>query len=166
MALKDNLIKLMAEKKITIRELAEKTDISEPTLKRLRSSDDSNPTLEVLMKISTSLDITVNELIGDKQKVVTIYQDKEFHLAEDIKEFIFIFTKNTFSLLKGSKAVFKRYQTGDQITRYILNGKGVIFEKIDAQKSLFRDENLNNFSITPDSILAYIIKELYEVTYV
>lgn len=166
MNLKENLIKLMKIKGLTIRELADKTEISEPTLKRLRSRDDANPTLDVLIKISTALDVPLSTLIEEKERSLLIYQGQNFSIPPDTSEFIFVFTKDTFSFPKGTKAVFKKYYYGDPITKYILDKKGGIFEKINGEKCLFRDEEFNNYSIDKDLILAYIVKELYEVNYV
>ena len=62
MTLRNNLICLMKERKSKIKELADLTGISEPTLKRLRTKE-CNPTLDVLIKLSRALNISVDELI-------------------------------------------------------------------------------------------------------
>lgn len=166
MALKANLIKLMKEKGLTINDLASKTDISIPTLKRLRTRDDVNPTLDILLKLSKAFDLEISELIQEEISIPIFYQDKTFSIAKDISEFILVFTRNTFNFLKGTRAVFKKYRAGDKITKYILNKEGNILEKINEEKMLFQDENFINYQINSDLVLAYIVKEIYEVNYV
>lgn len=166
MALRENLIKFMKNKGFTIKELASKTEISEPTLKRLRTNDDANPTLDVLIKISTALEVPIGNLIAEAESNPVFFMDKPIHLPKGIVEFTIIFTRDIFSFVKGNKAVFKKYNEAGSITKYILNKDGIIFEKINSENLLFRDEHFNNYSVTKDFILACIVKELYEVHYV
>jgi transcriptional regulator with XRE-family HTH domain len=164
MALKENLVRYMKEKSLTIKELSKKTEISEPTLKRLRSKENTNPTLDVLMKISSILDIPVNNLISKEQEIPLFYQDAPLP-TEELNDFILSFTRDTFSFSKGTKAQFKKYTPGNPVTKYIINKDGFVFEKVDGEKWLFRDEKHNNYSIDQALILAYIVKEIFEVNY-
>jgi DNA-binding Xre family transcriptional regulator len=166
MALKENLIALMNEKKITIRELSNRTNISEPTLKKLRTSLKVNPTLDVLIKITKALDVSLNELIESKSNFVTIVQgEKIAQHSSEISEFIYLFTKDTFNFTKGTKAIFRKYINGDVITKYVLSKDGMLYQKVENQESKFKDEKLDVYFLDANSILAYIIKELYEVNY-
>ena len=166
MYLKSNLVRCMKNKKISIKDLAAKTGISEPTLKRLRTQIDANPTLDVLMRLATALSVSVNDLIQDEMQYPIFYQGDRVELAENVVEFMVFFTKKTFSFQPGSKAVFKKHAAGESITKYIVNNDGKLFEKISDEKCLFRDETNNNFSFNENAIFATILKELYEVNYV
>lgn len=166
MALKKNLISFMKEKDKSIRELAQQTGISEPTLKRLRTHNDANPTLDILMRIAKALNVSVNDLIQTQDPTPIFYLQNKIFLNNEISEFIIVFTKNIFSFKAGSKAVFKKHGEKGPITKYIINKEGRLFEKIGEEKWLFRDETFNNYSINENFISAVIIKELYEVTYV
>lgn len=66
----------MKEKKIKIKELAHLAKISEPTLKRLRVME-SNPTLDVLIKLSGALCVGLDELIQESFISNTHYQNPE-----------------------------------------------------------------------------------------
>lgn len=167
MTLKTNLVTHMTNSKISIKELAEKTGISEPTLKRLRTHDNANPTLDVLMRLSTALNVSISDLIKAQVSTPTFYQEEKITLDENTSEFIVIFTKNIFSFKPGGKAIFRRHSPGESITKYIINKEGNLFEKVtDSDKWLFRDNAKNNYSINESFISATIIKELYEVNYV
>lgn len=166
MALKTNLVTFMKKKGLSIKELAEKTCISEPTLKRLRTHTDANPTLDVLMRLSSALDVSVNDLIQTQGTTPIFYQGDKIALDDDTTEFIIVFTRNTFSFKPGSKAIFKKHIPGGSITKYIINQEEQLFEKVSDDKWLFRDEVHNNYSINEGFISAIIMKELYEVNYV
>jgi transcriptional regulator with XRE-family HTH domain len=166
MALKDNLIKFMKEKKLTIRALSERTQISEPTLKRLRSKDGTNPTIDILIKIASELNVSVNQLIENNEARPVLYQGNPLILDPKINEFIYIFTEKTFNFKKSTRAIFKKYQAGNPLTKYIINKEGQIFERVEGEKWIYADKELNNYSIDNEFIFAYIIKQLYEVNYV
>lgn len=156
----------MKEKDKSIKELAKQTGISEPTLKRLRTHNSTNPTLDILMKIAKALNVSVNDLIQTQDPTPVFYQQSKIFLNNQINEFIIIFTKSTFSFKAGSKAVFKKHTEKGPITKYIINQEGKLFEKVSEEKWLFRDEEFNNYSINESFISAVIVKELYEVIYV
>lgn len=164
MSLKENIVRLMKEKEITIKELAAKTDISEATLKKLRTQS-CNPTLDVLIKLAGAFNISLTELVADKQSLPVFYQDNEIPPASYQKEFIFVFVRDTFVFKNGTKAVFRKYKSGDTVTKYIVYKSKVIMEKIKDDELLFKDEHQNLFSIEEQYISAVIIKQLYEVTY-
>lgn len=52
----------MKERGITINELSEHTGISIPTLKRLRTVDDANPTLDNLIKLANFFNLSLDDL--------------------------------------------------------------------------------------------------------
>lgn len=80
MTLRRNLIQLMKERKVKIKELARLTKISEPTIKRLRVIENSNPTLDVLIKLSMALRVNINELIQKPIISTSCYQNPEKQL--------------------------------------------------------------------------------------
>lgn len=166
MSLKNNLVRLMREKEITIRSLAERTGISEPTLKRLRTYDAVNPTLDILMKLSSALSTSLPELIQNEIHDLIIKQGQPIILGDDTVEFVYVFTRNTFNFNKGTKAIFKKFTSKSPMTKFILNKNGDLLEKIDDNKFIFKNEECTNFAINQNDILAYIVKELYEVNYV
>lgn len=149
-----------------IKDLAITTGISEPTLKRLRCQENANPTMDVLVKIATALNVTVNDLIHTEKQCPVFHQGEDIALAEHMDEFMILFTQKTFSFQPGCKALFKKYTQGDSITKYVINADGKIFEKINGAQWLFRDETHNNYSFNENFIFATILKELYEVNYV
>jgi transcriptional regulator with XRE-family HTH domain len=167
MAIKDNLIRLMEEKKLTISELASLTDISIPSLKRLRTQK-CNPTLDVLIKLSQALNTTIGELIKDTSSIPTFQQDETIVLPESHDEFMFIFTRDTFSFKAGTKALFKKYSGKEKLTKYILYQNRIIMSRVNDQEDelIFRDEVQNLHSVHQKDISGFIIKQLYEVTYV
>lgn len=166
MALKQNLIKCMKNKKMAIKDLATLTGISEPTLKRLRSQSDANPTLDVLTRIASALCVSVNDLIQEECQTSVFYQGDTIEFTDTLDEFMILFTKKTFSFQAGSKAVFKKHAPGKPVTKYILNADGKLFEKISDEKWLFMDELHNNYSLNENVVFASILKEIYEVNYV
>lgn len=166
MSLKYNLLRCMKNKKMSIKELALETGISEPTLKRLRSQADANPTLDVLMRMAGALGVSINDLIQHENSYPVFYQGDPIVLVNNATEFMILFTKKIFSFQAGSKAIFKKYTPGGSVTKYIVNSEGKLFEKISDENWLFRDETNSNFLLNDNAIFAIILKELYEVNYV
>ncbi len=166
MTLKINLVSFMKNRKISIKDLSIDTGISEPTLKRLRTQPDANPTLDVLIRLSDALNVSVNELIEQKSGMPVFSYPEKINLPKGSSEFMIIFTQNCFSFKAGSKAIFRKYAANMSITKYIVNKQGKLFEKISDDQWLFRDEEHHNYSVNKNFIFAVILKELYEVSYV
>lgn len=166
MSLKDNLKRIMEEKRMSIPQLAHQTNISVATLKRLRSVDNANTTIDVLMKLSRTLSVPMEVLLKDN-KQVNVRQDTLTEIPDTAEEFIVSFTKPILSLRVGTKALFKRYSKGDQLTKYIVHKSGKILERVYTKEDdlLFRDDEGNVISVEQESIVGYIAKELYEVEY-
>lgn len=167
MSLKHNLIKYMRLREKTIKELSEMTDISEATLKRLRTIDDVNPTLDVLIKLGKALEITINELVSDNESL------KNYTLGIDIinpnntqEEFVVVFQEDLYNFKAGTRAIFRRYAQDIPLTKYIIRENTDILKLLDANDLLFVDLQKNIISLQKDKITAYIVKQLYEVTYV
>ena len=76
MSLKDNLKRIMEEKRMSIPQLAHQTNISVATLKRLRSVDNANTTIDVLMKLSRTLSVPMEVLLKDNKQ--TRHVDKSY----------------------------------------------------------------------------------------
>lgn len=166
MTLRDNLIHYMKIRGLTIKDLSHITAISEPTLKRLRSKSNANPTLDVLMKISSALGISIDNLIHSENEPQIYKQDEAHTIPKNLNEFILLFTRNTFNFHRGTKAVFKKHRPSDPITKYILTKDWKILEKVDQSQMLFQDEKFVQFCVMEDFIHACIVRELYEVNYV
>jgi transcriptional regulator with XRE-family HTH domain len=166
MQLKENLIKLMEKKKLTIKELSDLTAISIPSLKRLRTQD-CNPTLDILIKLSKALDISIGELIIDSSSTPVFLQDEKIVIPTSCQEFALIFNRDTFSFKSGARALFKRYTGNEKLTKYILHSSKGIMCKIndDTDNLLFKDEFQKLHSIHQKDISGFIIKQLYEVIY-
>lgn len=62
-----NLKKIRKEKKLTLRELAEKSGVSNSYLSQLENGKTKNPTTEVLQKIASGLDVNFVDLIISEQ---------------------------------------------------------------------------------------------------
>ena len=158
----------MKNKKLSIRELSILTDISEPTLKNLRTKN-TNPTLDVLRKLSSSLDVTVNELLGEETISIFNYSD-EIDIAKIIESkhdsFMILFASEAFEFKVGTKALFKLYDSSFDVTKYIIHKNGKLLESIDADKMLFSDDRADVYSIKETDIFACIQKIIYEVNYV
>ena len=60
--LKENLTRLMKERGVTINVLSDSTGISIPKLKRLRTIENTNPTLDNLVKLSQFFTLSIDEL--------------------------------------------------------------------------------------------------------
>jgi len=155
----------MKKKNITIKTLSELTNISEATLKRLRTRD-SNPTIDVLIKLAKNLDVTLNELIGRMPSdVKTYYQGDSLILEECKKECIFIFKKQTFNFRPGAKAIFRIYTGKEELTKYLLDKNGSVMKKVSSDPLIIENTEHKLYEIDKKDIIAYIIKQLYEVNY-
>jgi len=58
-----NIKKLRAEKGYSLERVARLSDLSLNTVMRVESGVNKNPTIETLIKIAKSLDVSVNELL-------------------------------------------------------------------------------------------------------
>ncbi|MBA3661090.1 MAG: helix-turn-helix domain-containing protein [Gammaproteobacteria bacterium] len=63
--LSDNLNILMAKARVNASELARRTGLPASTIKKIRNSDNPNPTLSTLLPLAAFFSITVSQLIGD-----------------------------------------------------------------------------------------------------
>ncbi len=59
----EKIQRLRQEKKLTLTQLAAKTDISKSYLSHLERNIQKNPSMEVLMKLSAALDVEIQSLI-------------------------------------------------------------------------------------------------------
>jgi XRE family transcriptional regulator of biofilm formation len=59
----DQIQKLRHERKLTLSQLAAKTEISKSYLSHLERNIQKNPSMEVLMKLSAALDVEIQSLI-------------------------------------------------------------------------------------------------------
>lgn len=65
MMLGEKIKKLRIDKKMSIRELSKKSDVSNGYLSDLERGIENNPSLKKLMNISTALECTISQLIGE-----------------------------------------------------------------------------------------------------
>ena len=59
----DQIQKLRQEKKLTLSQLAAKTEISKSYLSHLERNIQTNPSMEVLIKLAAALDVEIQNLI-------------------------------------------------------------------------------------------------------
>ncbi len=169
MSLKNRIIRLMSEQNLTVKQLSDVTGISEPTLKRLRSLNDSNPTLDVLVRLSKGLKTSVSDLIQEQSVVDTYYQDDTSILNTNQKEFTLTFTKHVFGFRKGARAIFRKYELSNTITKYIIRTEDcAVLETLDKDKLYFKTSYGDLIFVDSSDIFAVILKEIYEheVSYV
>lgn len=166
MSLRENLIKKMREKSLKIKELSLKTGISEPTLKRLRTDDNANPTLDVLMKLSAALSEPIDALVAKVSEKMPIFRQGLDKMPINIpKKFILLVMNRTFDITAGTKAVFEKYSGKQKITKYILGTDFKLYQKLDNNTGHYLTEEQNVIVLEHDQILAIINSEIYEVDY-
>lgn len=81
----DNIKKIRKEKGISINKLSKLSKISLGYLSDLENNNAKNPTMDKLNSIATSLDISVNDLLSDKEKIdiVMTSMNKIKEMAQD-----------------------------------------------------------------------------------
>jgi len=166
MSLRENLIKKMREKSLKIKDLSQLTGISEPTLKRLRTDDSANPTLDVLMKLSTALSEPIDALIAKESEKIPIFRQGLDEMPANVpKRFIYFVLKKTFDIAAGTKAVFEQYSGKQKITKYVLGTDFKLYQKLDDNTGHYLTELQKVVVIENNQILAIINSEIYEVDY-
>ncbi len=166
MSLKDNLIKIMKRNSLKIKELSKMTGISEPTLKRLRTEEEANPTLDVLIRLSQALDEPIDALVSNFEVNLPVFsQNEKIKLGPKTNKFVVIITDSSFDIENGTKAVFEVYDGLQKITKFILGRDFRLYLKIDVEKNLYKDERDSMVVIEKEQVFAIIVKELYEVDY-
>ena len=172
MSLRENLINHMKSRKITIPELSSTTGISVQTLKRLRSKSESNPTLEVLQKLSEGLGISLSDLIIDNKTYadhqISTNIDSSIDINDHIPdEFIVYITHEFFDLNPGTRAIFKKFTPGDKVTKYVIDRNGTILQLYKNENDEIQAISKKNGMVITDqtNIYACIKKEIYEVSY-
>lgn len=157
----------MKEKSLRIRELSFITGISEPTLKRLRTDNNSNPTLDVLMKLSSALEIPIDSLVSNTKDELPIFmQDTKIHAENSPERFTMLITKKIFEFPVGTRVVFEKYSKNKLITKYIMGVDSKIYQKIDTELNQYLSDANKVVVIEKHQILAIINREIYEVDYV
>ena len=166
MSLKDNLIKIMKRNSLKIKELSKMTGISEPTLKRLRTEEEANPTLDVLIRLSQALDEPIDALVSNFEVNLPVFsQNEKIKLGPKTNKFVVIITDSSFDIENGTKAVFEVYDGSQKITKFILGRDFRLYRKIDVEKNLYKDGRDSMVVIEKEQVFAIIVKELYEVDY-
>ncbi len=182
--LKQNLAALMEKRKITIAELSEETGISVPTLKKLRTIENSNPTLDSLTKLAEFFNVSLDSLTRQvheeegRYSVPLIKYDRvKDYLNGDIKEiktrinvekntnnvtFCVISDVNLFSFNAG--CVFfcssSKVKKGD----YFIGANGALYKLISDEKIYAAVDLNSNSSVVDESFIrAKIVKVKYEV---
>ncbi|MCC9296537.1 helix-turn-helix domain-containing protein [Clostridium sp. WLY-B-L2] len=79
----ENIKKIMNEKGISAKKIAEKAEISTTYLSYILNDKRKNPSLEVLQKIASILDVSVNDFFDDKYNT---NEDNEFNPTLSVKE--------------------------------------------------------------------------------
>ncbi|MED1468844.1 helix-turn-helix transcriptional regulator [Bacillus salipaludis] len=73
--------KLRQEKKLTLSQLAEKTDISKSYLSHIERNIQTNPTIEVLVKIAAALDVDLHTLLYPNKDISESTNTKRVHVT-------------------------------------------------------------------------------------
>lgn len=81
----ENIKKIMNEKGISAKKIAEKAEISTTYLSYILNDKRKNPSLEVLQKIAAILGVSVNDFFDDKHNT-NENQDNEFNPTLSVKE--------------------------------------------------------------------------------
>ncbi len=119
--LRQNLNQLMTEHKINANELARRTGLPASTIKKIRNSDNPNPTVATLLPLSHYFSVTLSQLIGDK--------------ATQAKETTMINTYKQIPILSWEKAIHwydqnrKNYTTVTTEQHYSANAYALIVEE-------------------------------------
>lgn len=74
--LSDNLNILMAKARLTSSDLARLTGLPATTIKRIRSSEQSNPTISTLLPIAKYFSLSISELIGNEIDDIDRFSNK------------------------------------------------------------------------------------------
>lgn len=166
MSLKDNLIRIMKRNSLKIKDLSREAGISEPTLKRLRTDDNSNPTLDVLMRLSIALGEPIDVLVANISEEIPVFnQGVEIDVNNLPQKFIVLIMIKTFDIAAGTKALFEKYTGKQKITRYVLGVDAKIYQKLDNDFGHYLTEQQKVIAIEPSQILAIINSEIYKVDY-
>ncbi len=81
----ERLKTIMTQRRITIAQLAEATELSEDTIKAIRSGKTKNPTIQVIASIADALDCTIDGLLfrenlsSEEMKLVTGFRKLNSH---------------------------------------------------------------------------------------
>ena len=162
MSLKKNLVSLMKKNNLTVNDLASITDISIPTIKRLRTRDDCNPTLDVLQKISTALNTNIDQLTKES-KLPIFFQGEKIEL-DNTELFLFCIVENIFDFRPGNKLEFRIYRKNQNLTKYILCVENTLLETLSTDPKKFKAQNGSIVSLEDNQIKACITKQI-EVHY-
>ena len=162
-----NLKRYMKEKELTIKELGEKSGVSEPTIKRLRtdSSVSPNTSIDVLNSLANALGITVMELIEDdcSQQEPDTYP-KQNNKINNQEYFIYKFRQQLFVFQKNDKAIFKYFsQTQDHLTQFFFDDHFNLYRLIQKKDNEIIAENKHGeiSSLDHKDIMAIIYKQIY-----
>jgi|GEM_PF-4195673 len=165
--LSDNLLDLMKKNKVTIGKLSEATGIAEITINKLRNRQNVNPTLSTLVQIANYFGITINELLGNYKKLMTVFNEDGTELAQklpidelnDNVEFAIKITHNNYSNFQKNTILLVNSQVkvknGDYIIvksndtfivcRAIIEPDGIFGESLSRKENIYKIE-LNSLS--------------------
>lgn len=162
-----NLKKYMKIKGLTIKELGEKSGVSEPTIKRLRidSAVSSNTSIDVLSSLANALDITVKELIEDpnSQQEPTNYSEQNNEINNQ-ECFVYKFRQQVFVFQQNDKAIFKSFsETQDHLTQFFFDNHFNLYRLIQTKDDEIIAENKHGeiSSFDYKDVMAIIYKQVY-----
>lgn len=165
--LSDNLLGLMKKNKVTIAELSYATGIAEITINKLRNGQNNNPTISTLMQIANFFDTSVNELLGNNIKTLTVLNEDGTELAQKLPinelqnnaEFAIKITHNNYSefqknaiLLVSNKINIKngdfmivKSSNNFIVCRAIIEPDVILGQSLSRKENVYKIE-LNNLS--------------------
>ena len=169
-----NIFTLMKKNKITATELSDQTWVAEITINNLRTGQNANPTISTLIPIADFFGTTVNDLLADNLKQITVLNENSakidnFYIDTSIKnvEFAIKITHNNYSTFKNGTLLLVNNIVEPDNSDYIaikINNKITICSTIiefDAilGRSLSIAENI--YKIDPKSLLGVITGALW-----
>lgn len=160
-----NLKRYMKEKELTIKELGEKSGVSEPTIKRLRtdSSVSANTSIDVLNSLASALNITIMDLIDNKNKQSSALQYQEKNEDTDDEYFTYVFKQDVLDFKQNDKAIFKPYKAEDNLTKYFFDNSFDLYQLIQQKdyEIIAKNKYGEICTLNYEDVMAIISKQIY-----
>lgn len=159
--IQENLKKQMQIKGLTIKELERLSDVSEPTIKRLRTQPVSpNTSIDVINNLANALNISLMDFINAPPSDMAVENEKE----QNDDGFIYKFKEKVFEFPAGSKAFFKNYDpSSTKLTKYFFDKDYKLYMLVSKNEKIVAKNTSGELtSLATSEILAVISKRYYE----
>ncbi len=131
MPIKDNIKKYRKEKKLTQRQLSDKSGVGYSTICKLETGEQSNPSLEIIEKIARALSIESALLLYED------YENGEMKFPYDVRIFI-----KYLNALGYTVSDILKYKKNDKVYSYVEVKKDDFSEKIPYQVFMRISKNI------------------------